>query len=59
MQTSLGGNAGNLWQVFTCMVQMRNAVFGSAARCVRVGDPGLRVECVSCHRLISDLVGTN
>lgn len=41
MQTALGGHAGNLWQVFTCMVQMRSAVFGSAARCAGVGDPDL------------------
>lgn len=41
MQTLLGGSSGNLWQVFTCVVQMRSAVFDSAACCAGVGDPGL------------------
>lgn len=49
MQTSVEGSAGNLRQVFTCMVQMRTAVFGSAACCAGVGDPGLGGMCGACH----------
>lgn len=56
MQTSPGGSAGNLWQVFTCMVKMRSAMFGCcAARYAGVGDPGLGEVCGACHITASSL----
>lgn len=55
MQTSLGGSSGNLCQVFTCMVQVRSAVFGSAAHCAGGGHPGLGGVYGACHVTASSL----